>query len=410
MAPGQYETPFADFLDRLPGLVNQYQQNKLAQQRQDLADKRYEDQIRYRDRQERRAIDRQKIQDLKYIQGQRNQELARADAELKYQQGLQESKERFDTQRKDIEINRKRADDQFLKTNVMSLIRNGKYGLASQMLSGLEGTPEFDSLGAMIDQAAKNKEELDSGFKEVRKLYYDPNVSIYEKQDRLNSFQEKFSDRFELGKGIDDSITRFTSSANLKAEAQNRGFRPVEEWINIKGGREDIATYENAQSAIKEAQKDINKINSGVGNVVGTKEKLLDVIGKNERIIQDLTNDPKYKLETRSQYDERKKMEKLPLEAMLPSGVSQDQFYASSAFDGGSDKEFLPSSESDMAELEDNLNKELDQITSNPSEEQMDESKSTLGGILNLPEAQAARRQPLSIVDPIRITRLLQRR
>jgi|TARA_R100000149_G_C5879689_1_gene144272 hypothetical protein len=86
MAPGQYETPLADFLDRLPGLVNQYQQNKLAQQRQDLADKRYEDQIRYRDRQERRAIERQRIDDLKYIQGQRNQELARADAELKFQE------------------------------------------------------------------------------------------------------------------------------------------------------------------------------------------------------------------------------------------------------------------------------------------------------------------------------------
>ena len=390
IAPGQYETPIADFLDRLPGLVNQYQQNQLAQQRQDLADKRYEDQIKYRDRQERRAIERQKIQDERFAQAQ------------------QLSKERFDLQRKDIETNRKRADDQFIKTNVMSLVRNGDYALASQMLSGLEGTPEFDSLGAMIDQAAKNKEELDSAFKEVRNLYYDPNVSIYEKQDSLKSFQEKFSDRFELGKGIDDSITRFTSSVNLKAEAQNRGFRPVEEWINIKGGREDIATYENAQSAIKEAQKGINDIDSGVPGVVGTKEKLLEVIDKNERIIQQLRNEPKYKLETRSQYGERKKMEKLPLGAMLPLGVGQDQFYASSAFDGGSDEEFLPSSESDMVELEDFLNKELDQITSNPSEESMDDPKSTLQDVLNLPEAQAARRKPLSIVDPIRIARLLR--
>ena len=51
MAPGQYDTPLADFLDALPGYVNQFQQNQLALGRQQLADKRYEDSIkRQRDR------------------------------------------------------------------------------------------------------------------------------------------------------------------------------------------------------------------------------------------------------------------------------------------------------------------------------------------------------------------------
>tara|TARA_R100000234_G_scaffold17132_1_gene9356 strand:+ start:6413 stop:8392 length:1980 start_codon:yes stop_codon:yes gene_type:complete len=51
MAPGQYDTPLADFLDALPGYVNQFQQNQLALERQQLADKRYEDSIkRQRDR------------------------------------------------------------------------------------------------------------------------------------------------------------------------------------------------------------------------------------------------------------------------------------------------------------------------------------------------------------------------
>ena len=40
MAPGQYDTPLADFLDALPGYVNQFQQNQLAHGRQQLADKR----------------------------------------------------------------------------------------------------------------------------------------------------------------------------------------------------------------------------------------------------------------------------------------------------------------------------------------------------------------------------------
>lgn len=42
-APGTYETPLADFLDALPGYVNQYQQNKLQLDRQALQEKRYND-------------------------------------------------------------------------------------------------------------------------------------------------------------------------------------------------------------------------------------------------------------------------------------------------------------------------------------------------------------------------------
>ena len=43
IAPGQYETPLADFLDRLPDYFNDWQRNQLALERQQLADKRYED-------------------------------------------------------------------------------------------------------------------------------------------------------------------------------------------------------------------------------------------------------------------------------------------------------------------------------------------------------------------------------
>ena len=43
MAPGQYDNPLADFLDNLPGYINQFQQNQLALERQKLQTKRYED-------------------------------------------------------------------------------------------------------------------------------------------------------------------------------------------------------------------------------------------------------------------------------------------------------------------------------------------------------------------------------
>ena len=44
MAPGQYDNPLADFLDRLPDYFNDYQRNQLALDRQKLADKKYDDQ------------------------------------------------------------------------------------------------------------------------------------------------------------------------------------------------------------------------------------------------------------------------------------------------------------------------------------------------------------------------------
>tara|TARA_R110000737_G_scaffold73221_1_gene101649 strand:+ start:802 stop:2526 length:1725 start_codon:yes stop_codon:yes gene_type:complete len=51
-APGSYETPLADFLDALPGYVNQYQQNKLQEQRYNdtqkiASDRRDLEQTRY---------------------------------------------------------------------------------------------------------------------------------------------------------------------------------------------------------------------------------------------------------------------------------------------------------------------------------------------------------------------------
>ena len=44
-SPSTYDTSFADFLDSIPQLVGQYQQNKLALEKQELADKRYEDSV-----------------------------------------------------------------------------------------------------------------------------------------------------------------------------------------------------------------------------------------------------------------------------------------------------------------------------------------------------------------------------
>ena len=68
MAPGQYDTPLADFLDRLPDYFNQYQQNQLAIDRQKLAEKRYDDAIeRQKTLDEQRKNDREYQREVNFI-------------------------------------------------------------------------------------------------------------------------------------------------------------------------------------------------------------------------------------------------------------------------------------------------------------------------------------------------------
>ena len=70
LAPGSYDNPLADFLDALPDYFNQYQQNQLAQ-------KRYQDEIDYRN-------ERNRIADERY-----NQEQIRLQQEREYNKNRQ---------------------------------------------------------------------------------------------------------------------------------------------------------------------------------------------------------------------------------------------------------------------------------------------------------------------------------
>tara|TARA_R100000995_G_scaffold67644_1_gene36256 strand:+ start:753 stop:2606 length:1854 start_codon:yes stop_codon:yes gene_type:complete len=78
MAPGQYDTPLADFLDRLPDYVNQFQQNQLAIGRQKLQEQRYQDSISRQNRLDAEAREQQNIENLKYIQRQKEKKAIRA--------------------------------------------------------------------------------------------------------------------------------------------------------------------------------------------------------------------------------------------------------------------------------------------------------------------------------------------
>ena len=50
MAPGQYETPLADFLEKVPNYILQFEEMKLARDRQQLQEKRYENSVNRQNR------------------------------------------------------------------------------------------------------------------------------------------------------------------------------------------------------------------------------------------------------------------------------------------------------------------------------------------------------------------------
>ena len=55
MPAGTYDTPLADFLDAIPGYVNQYQQNQLQLNKQALQEKRYDDSVKRQQERDNRA-------------------------------------------------------------------------------------------------------------------------------------------------------------------------------------------------------------------------------------------------------------------------------------------------------------------------------------------------------------------
>ena len=100
MPAGTYETPLADFLDALPQYINQFQQNQLQLGKQQLAEKRYQDELDYRD-------ERNRIADERY-----NQELA-------YNISRQEALDRENKNKEERALAKIERDEKFRDTKLV---------------------------------------------------------------------------------------------------------------------------------------------------------------------------------------------------------------------------------------------------------------------------------------------------
>ena len=108
LAPGTYEAPLADFLDALPGYINQYQRNKLVLDKQELEDKRYEDALT--------ATKAQRIEEQKRY----NQEQTRLAQKTAYDKGRQKVADAV-TAAREVRAIKKAEDDKETKNLTLTL-------------------------------------------------------------------------------------------------------------------------------------------------------------------------------------------------------------------------------------------------------------------------------------------------
>ena len=339
LGPARYDNPLADFLDNLPGYVNQFQQNQLALERQQLAEKRYEEDRAYRKRQEERAVEQQNIENLKYVE-QQKQRVAREKAR----------------QLEKLE-DRKREDDNAIRRTGDAFLANEQYDQALKIYESIGDVSAMDTVRSLSTQ----KNDLEDRFVAVRSKIGNKEISPVEIKDELNSINKDFDidPLSQIGKQL-YSIEQLN---NKEINRINKGFVPPQEWESMFGasGRMDynalVNAEKNLQDLAKEQASPSAAITSGIGGAT-----LEERIEAEQKTIQEILNQPKYKLETEAEYRARKEFNKTPFGALLPRGETQESFYASSAFPT------VEPTEENLAQINDEVSKNLDKVFSDPKE------------------------------------------
>ena len=344
MAPGQYDNPLADFLDRLPDYFNDYQRNQLALERQQLADRRYED----------------------------SKELARQQAE--------EEQDRYNKRqtRLDAEIVRDEKNEK--RKIASSFMSQGQYEPALQIFKNLG---DVDNV-ARIQSIQESTDGRADRFAEIRAKAGRSDTNHFQHKSELKRFREDFKIRPGDNSDLDGQLFRLEQLNTQKVNRQNQGMIPLEEWktLNDPEARADYNAVKDAEKAISELReeqaKGVGAISSGIGGPsIGSR------IENQKNKISQIMSKPKYKLETEAEYNFRTKSE-----TRSQLGLSQPNInMGENTFNID---EFTPSSEESLADMD--VNEAVEKLIA-PPESQPDsvqvESRTPIQDILNIPSAQA---------------------
>ena len=344
MAPGQYDNPLADFLDRLPDYFNDYQRNQLALERQQLADKRYED----------------------------SKEIAR-------QQRVEEQT-RYDTQQQRLDDKIARDEKNEKRRIANSFMSQGQYEPALQIFKNLG---DVDNV-ARIQSIQESTFGRADRFAELRAKAGRSDTNHFEHKSELKKFREDFKIKPGDNSDLDGQLFRLEQLNTQKVNRQNQGMIPLEEWktLNDPEARADYNAVKDAEKVISELReeqaKGVGAISSGIGGPsIGSR------IENQKNKISQIMSKPKYKLETEAEYNFRTKSE-----ARSQLGLSQPNInMGENTFNID---EFTPSSDESLAGMDVNeaVEKLIAPLESQPDSAQV-ESRTPIQDILNIPSAQA---------------------
>jgi len=339
MAPGQYETPLADFLDRLPDYVSQYQAQKLEE-------KKYND-----------ALSRQKSLD------RRNEE--------RYQQGIIRDENR---------LKRNTAD---------GFVKQGRFDQAISIYEYLG-----DDVSATAARESKVKTEgMNDSFVDLRNDLSEipkDSTDIFLFKDRLNNFENKYP--MEASSKIYGEYMGMKDRVGVRIKRMNKGMIPIGEWQNMDPqGRLDYKALEQTEERIK----DLNKLISDPYSSE-IKKKALEDLESEKKTYQEILLNPRYKLETEEQYRQSViDAAKLQSDAVTKEqrnqeflakrleadrlGLAMPNITEGSTFEGVG----APTDE-EMVAFEESINKRLNDMTSDIDNQDMPVGPMTIPGLNTL--------------------------
>ena len=339
MAPGQYETPLADFLDRLPDYVGQYQAQKLEE-------KKYND-----------ALSRQKSLD------RRNEE--------RYQQGIIRDENR---------LKRNTAD---------GFVKQGRFDQAISIYEYLG-----DDVSATAARESKVKTEgMNDSFVDLRNDLSEipkDSTDIFLFKDRLNNFENKYP--MEASSKIYGEYMGMKDRVGVRIKRMNKGMIPIGEWQNMDPqGRLDYKALEQTEERIKGLNKLISDPYSSE-----IKKKALEDLESEKKTYQEILLNPRYKLKTEEQYRQSViDAAKLQSDAVTKEqrnqeflakrleadrlGLAMPNITEGSTFEGVG----APTDE-EMVAFEESINKRLNDMTSDIDNQDMPVGPMTIPGLNTL--------------------------
>ena len=343
LGPARFDNPLADFLDRLPDYFNDYQRNQLALERQQLADKRYED----------------------------SKEIAR-------QQRVEEQ-ERYDKQQERLDDKIARDEKNEKRRIANSFMSQGQYEPALQIFKNLGDVDNVARIQSIQESTVGRADR----FAELRAKAGRSDTNHFEYKSELKKFREDFNIRPGDNSDLDGQLFRLEQLNTQKVNRQNQGMIPLEEWKTLDPeARADYNAVKDAEKVISELREEqvmgAGVISSGLGG-----PSISERIENQRNKISQIMNKPKYKLETEAEYNFRTKSE-----ARSQLGLSQPNInMGENTFNID---EFTPSSEESLAGMD--VNEAVEKLIA-PPESQPDsvqvESRTSIQDILNIPSAQA---------------------